>query len=81
MIGDAEPLGDVCSSTSSFNTEMSGTNIGDSLNSAGLTWGWFTGGFDLTVINPNGTTKTTEIRKPLRARNRLAATSSKSSPL
>ena len=56
MIGDAEPLGDICSSTSSFNTAMSGKNIGDLLNSAGLSWGWFQGGFDLNVINPNGTT-------------------------
>jgi phospholipase C len=56
MIGDAEPLGDVCSSTSSFNAAMSGTTIGDLLNTAGLTWGWFQGGFDLTVTNPNGTT-------------------------
>ncbi len=56
LIGDAEPLGDVCSSPTSFNTALSGTNIGDVLNNAGLTWGWFTGGFDLTVINPNGTT-------------------------
>ena len=56
MIGDAEPLGDVCSSLTSFNTAMSGTNIGDLLNTAELTWGWFQGGFDLTVTNPNGTT-------------------------
>lgn len=55
MIGDAEPLGDVCSSLTSFNTSLSGKNIGDLLNTAGLTWGWFQGGFDLTVTNPNGT--------------------------
>jgi phospholipase C len=35
---------------------MSGKNVGDLLNAAGLTWGWFEGGFDLTVTNPNGTT-------------------------
>jgi phospholipase C len=56
LIGDSEPLYDVCSKTTSFNNEMSGKNIGDLLNSKGLTWGWFTGGFDLTVTNPNGTT-------------------------
>jgi phospholipase C len=56
LIGDSEPLLDTCSKTTSFNNEMSGKNIGDLLNSAGLTWGWFTGGFDLTVTNPNGTT-------------------------
>jgi phospholipase C len=54
LIGDADPLGDVCSS--GFQVEMSGTNVGDLLNGAGLTWGWFQGGFDLTVANPNGTT-------------------------
>ena len=56
LIGDADPMGDVCSSASSFNTEMTGLTVGDLLNTAGLTWGWFTGGFDLTVVNPNGTT-------------------------
>jgi phospholipase C len=56
LIGDSEPLYDTCSKATSFNNEMSGKNVGDLLNSAGLTWGWFTGGFDLTVVNPNGTT-------------------------
>jgi phospholipase C len=56
MIGDTEPLGDVCSVSGKFNAAMSGRNIGDLLNTAGLTWGWFQGGFDLTVTNPNGTT-------------------------
>jgi phospholipase C len=56
LIGDAEPLGDVCSSSTSFNAELSGLTVGDLLNNAGLTWGWFQGGFDLTVTNPNGTT-------------------------
>ena len=35
---------------------MTGKNIGDLLNAAGVTWGFFEGGFDLTVTNPNGTT-------------------------
>ena len=56
LIGDAEPLGDTCSSTTSFNASMSGLNVGNLLNTAGVTWGWFQGGFDLTVVNPNGTT-------------------------
>ncbi len=56
LIGDAEPLGDVCSNAGSFNAELSGLTIGDLLNNAGLTWGWFQGGFDLTVTNPNGST-------------------------
>ncbi len=35
---------------------MTGHNIGDLLDDAGVTWGWFQGGFDLTVTNANGTT-------------------------
>jgi phospholipase C len=35
---------------------MAGQNIGDLLNARGITWGSFMGGFDLTVVNPNGTT-------------------------
>jgi phospholipase C len=35
---------------------MSGKNIGDLLNAAGVTWGFFEGGFDLTQTNPNGST-------------------------
>lgn len=56
LIGDAEPLGDVCSNTASDNVQMAGKNIGDLLNARGITWGWFQGGFNLSVINANGTT-------------------------
>jgi len=35
---------------------MAGRNIGDLLNDKGITWGAFMGGFDLTVVNANGTT-------------------------
>src|SRR5471030_2369817 len=35
---------------------MHGRNIGDMLNDKNVTLGWFEGGFDLTVVNPNGTT-------------------------
>ena len=55
MIGDIDPSGDVCSSTSK-NAHMTGKNVGDLMNAAGITWGWFEGGFDLTVTNANGTT-------------------------
>ena len=56
MIGDYDPKDDVCSSPTGYHGDLSGKNIGDLLNAAGLTWGWFQGGFDLTVTNPNGTT-------------------------
>jgi hypothetical protein len=36
--------------------QFTGTNIGDLLNAKGITWGWFEGGFDLSIKNPNGTT-------------------------
>jgi phospholipase C len=55
-IGDADPIGDVCSTTTGEAFSMSGTNIGDLLNTAGVSWGFFTQGFDLTVMNGNGTT-------------------------
>ena len=55
-IGDADPVGDMCSTSSGETFSMSGKNIGDLLNAAGLSWGFFEGGFDLTITNPNGTT-------------------------
>ncbi|MBB4006768.1 phospholipase C [Allorhizobium taibaishanense] len=54
MISDLDPTGDVCSKGQT--ALMTGRNIGDMLNDRGLTWGFFEGGFDLTVNNPNGTT-------------------------
>ena len=35
---------------------FSGQNIGDLLNSRGVTWGFFEGGFNLSTTNANGTT-------------------------
>ena len=35
---------------------MGGKNIGDLLNAAGVTWGFFEGGFDLSIVNPDGST-------------------------
>ncbi len=55
-IGDADPVGDVCSTTTGEAFGMTGKTIGDLLNAAGVTWGFFTQGFDLTVTNANGTT-------------------------
>jgi phospholipase C len=40
---DADPAFDACSSGATI--AMGGQNIGDLLNAAGLTWGWFQGGF------------------------------------
>jgi len=55
LIGDVDPANDVCSSTTNT-SQMTSQNIGDLLNAAGVTWGSFMGGFNLSVTNPNGTT-------------------------
>jgi phospholipase C len=55
LIGDTDPLNDVCSTSSEQNLFV-GQNIGDLLNAKSLTWGWFEGGFDITATNANGTT-------------------------
>jgi phospholipase C len=53
-VSDADPTGDVCSGGATFG--MKGQNVGDLLNAAGVSWGSFMGGFDLTIQNANGTT-------------------------
>src|SRR5437879_412222 len=45
MIGDARPVYDDCSVAEGGSTaSMSGTNVGNLLNTKGITWGWFQGG-------------------------------------
>ena len=56
MIGDADPIGDVCSSSTRAQGTMGSQNIGDLLNAAGVSWGGFMGGFNLSIVNSNGTT-------------------------
>jgi phospholipase C len=56
VIGDPDPLGDVCSNPTRNQVTMGTKNIGDLLNAAGVTWGSFMGGFNLSIVNPNGTT-------------------------
>ncbi len=56
MIGDADPLGDVCSSPTRAQGTMGSKNIGDLLSTGGVTWGGFMGGFNLNLVNSNGTT-------------------------
>lgn len=56
VIGDPDPIGDVCSNPSRNQVTMGSKNIGDLLSAAGVSWGGFMGGFDLTIVNPNGTT-------------------------
>ena len=56
LIEDVNPIGDVCSATPGAQVHFTGRNIGDLLNARGVTWGWFEGGFDLSLKNANGTT-------------------------
>jgi phospholipase C len=56
LISDVDPNGDVCSSPAKVLATFGGPNIGDALTKAGITWGWFQGGFDLSVTNPDGST-------------------------
>ena len=54
LIGDADPLGDVCSNPTRAQATLGSKNIGDLLSAAGVTWGSFMGGFNLSIVNPNG---------------------------
>jgi phospholipase C len=56
VIGDPDPIGDICSNPTRNQVQMGGKNIGDLLNAAGVTWGSFMEGFNLSIVNPNGTT-------------------------
>jgi phospholipase C len=58
LVGDLDPTGDVCSAGTKvrLGNPIGPNNIGDLLTDKGVTWGAFMGGFDLTVMNANGTT-------------------------
>jgi phospholipase C len=56
LISDADPMGDVCSTTTGELVHFTGKNVGDLLNAAGVSWGFFEGGFDLGVVNADGST-------------------------
>jgi phospholipase C len=47
LIEDAQPLYDDCSTRDAVS--LTGQNVGDELNAAGLSWGWFQGGFRPTT--------------------------------
>jgi phospholipase C len=48
VYGDGDPYYDACSNQSGPLIKMTGVNVGDLLNAAGVTWGWFQGGFGAT---------------------------------
>ena len=47
LTSDAQPYWDDCSTRDAV--ALNGTNIGDELNKAGVSWGWFEGGFAPTT--------------------------------
>jgi phospholipase C len=55
LIGDTDPFTDTCSTAADKNMFV-GKNIGDLLNTQSISWGFFEGGFDLGIVNANGTT-------------------------
>ena len=51
VVANLPPTLDDCDASGAVNPttlEMTGQNIGDLLNTGGVTWGWFTGGFEPT---------------------------------
>jgi phospholipase C len=62
VMGDPDPYLDICSlqqdgtaADGNSTAQMNGRNIGDLLNAKGISWGWFQGGFDLTLTNSGNT--------------------------
>ncbi|MFT4046898.1 MAG: alkaline phosphatase family protein [Solimonas sp.] len=59
VVADPSPLDDICSAETDYSgglVRLSGQNIGDLLKDAGVTYGGFSGGFDLTRSNSDGST-------------------------
>jgi len=55
IFNNANPAYEICAGQSLL-VHMTGKNVGDLLNAAGVTWGFFAEGFDATATNSNGTT-------------------------
>jgi phospholipase C len=55
VYGDPDPYYDGCADHSGPTVKMSGKNIGDLLSGAGVSWGWFQGGFAPTSRTAQGT--------------------------
>ncbi len=56
VIGDPQPGLDDCTTRDNVLFKSTNKNVGDLLNAAGVSWGFFQGGFDLTITNPDGST-------------------------
>jgi len=57
VINDPDPLYDDCGSPDQVGLGSTALNIGDLLNTAGITWGWFQGGFKPSTPYAGGATK------------------------
>ncbi|HEX8975772.1 MAG TPA: alkaline phosphatase family protein [Solirubrobacteraceae bacterium] len=64
LTSDAQPYYDDCSTRNA--AAMNGTNIGDELNKAGLSWGWFQGGFRPTTSYTDALAATGNSGQPTR---------------
>jgi phospholipase C len=62
LTSDAQPYWDDCSTRDAV--ALSGKNIGDELNAAGLSWGWFQGGFRPTTTFAAASTATGHPNQP-----------------
>jgi phospholipase C len=62
LTSDAQPYWDDCSTRDAV--AMSGTNIGDELNAAGASWGWFEGGLRPTTTFANAASATGHTGQP-----------------
>jgi phospholipase C len=56
VVGDPDPKDDMCSNPKRTQITMSGQNIGNLLNTAGITWGSFMGGFANCAAETTGIT-------------------------
>jgi phospholipase C len=56
VVGDPRPDGDKCVPATKATVSIKGTNVGDLLSAAGVTWGWFQGGFDDCTAKHTGVT-------------------------
>src|ERR1022692_2350499 len=72
LISDAQPHYDDCSTRDA--ASLTGTNVGDELNAAGLSWGWFQGGFapTTTFTAATGGTQATSTFKPDQFKGKFA---------
>jgi phospholipase C len=72
LISDAQPYYDDCSTRDA--ASLTGANVGDQLNAAGLSWGWFQGGFrpTTTFATATGGTQPTSTFTPDQFKGKFA---------